>query len=405
MRRPIFMGDMTELKLAAKEADRCVACGLCLPSCPTYRKTGSEADSPRGRIQLINAVAQGRLTPSKRFSQHIDLCLTCRTCENVCPNGVGYGVLVDAARALIAPEIGLKQKIARWILRRHQRIAFAGRMLRLGEISGLRRVATQLQFLKPAAQILQNIPAQPTWEACYPAVQGKGEVALFLGCASSIMDPVTLRATIFVLNRLGYTVHVPSEQCCCGGIARQQGDTGASQDMLTQNKRAFAALGDMPIISAVSGCGMGLMDYMGNRVIDISAFLANADWQGVALTSLPATIHVHDACSLRNAMRQHKHVYDLLQHIPQADIQQLPGNDQCCGGAGSYMLTQPKMARQLRDDKMDVCKSTGARLLVTSNIGCALHIAAGLREDGMEIEVIHPIQLIARQMGFQTENT
>jgi glycolate oxidase iron-sulfur subunit len=207
-----------------------------------------------------------------------------------------------------------------------------------------------------------------------------------------------------VLNRLGYTVHIPPGQCCCGGIARQQGDAETSREMLEQNVRAFSALSDLPLLTTVSGCGMGLRDHMGKQVSDISTFLANADWRNVTLAPLNAIIHVHDACSLRNAMRQHKGVYDLLRRIPQADIQPLPGNDQCCGGAGSYMLTQPKMARALLDDKIEACLEAETRLLVTTNIGCALQIDAGLREEGMKIEVIHPVQLIARQMGFSKGN-
>lgn len=395
------MDKLEDLKIAAKEADRCVACGLCLPSCPTYRKTGSEADSPRGRIQLINAVAQGRLEVNDKFHQHIDLCLTCRTCENVCPNGVGYGKLIDAARATIARPPGLMQRIGNWMLRSHRRIAFTGRLLRFSQWIGLRTLVSHMPHARPVHHVLPVIPPQTAWQHFYPAQHPKGEVALFLGCASAVADPITLRAAIFVLTRLGYSVHIPPEQGCCGGIARQQGDASSSRKMLAQNAEAFATCGKMPIVTVASGCGMGLHDHIGPQVTDIAAFLASCDWSELQPNPLNAAVHVHDACSLRNVMRQHKPVYDLLNKISQADIQPLPGNDQCCGGAGSYVLTQPDMAKQLLDDKISACQTSSARLLVTSNIGCALHIAAGLRDAGMPVEVIHPVHLIARQLGFE----
>jgi glycolate oxidase iron-sulfur subunit len=409
MRLTFYHNQMLNTNQIIAEADRCVACGLCLPHCPTYHKTGSEADSPRGRIQLMSAVARDILPANARYQQHIDLCLSCRNCETACPNGVQYGALIDSARAQIAQSpnatkpsflnTSLKHLACKPISMR-----LAGQSLFLAQKTGLLKLANLVPALQKPLSLLPDTSAPQKWQTLYKtelAKQGQkkqGDVNLFLGCISSVFDTETLRASIFVLNKLGFDVHIPSQQACCGGLARQQGDTTTANKLIAQNNAAFNKA--YTTLTIASGCGAGLNDYADVKVMDISAFLAQANWADAELLPLAKDIILHDPCTLRNVQKSEKAVYALLQKIPQANVKPLSGNTQCCGGAGAYMLNQPDMAKQLLADKVKAVTKANASILATSNIGCALHIAAGLRAQKMAVEVLHPVSIIAKQMSF-----
>jgi glycolate oxidase iron-sulfur subunit len=359
-----------------------------LPHCPTYHKTQSEADSPRGRILLTQAIAQGVLPVNDKYMAHMDLCLTCRACERACPNQVEYGKIADHARALISTHRPAKwrERLALYLVGNKTLLRLSGVMLRIATVTGLNRLLPVL----PAA------PAQQYWKPVYPVSNARGEVQLFLGCASSVLEADTLAASIFVLNQLGYTVRVPRQQTCCGGLHAQAGHS--TGQLNRQNQAAFGA-SELPILSVASGCGSRLHELLPGRTVDIAAFLVQADgWDTVTLAPLAARIAVHEPCSLRNVLRSEASLYQLLQRIPGAEVLALPGNAQCCGGAGAYSLTQPEMAGKLRDDKIGLIEKTSADYLVTSNIGCALHIAGGLKNQ--QTVIIHPVMLLARQMGY-----
>ncbi|MGZ8984195.1 MAG: (Fe-S)-binding protein [Methylotenera sp.] len=386
------------------EADRCVACGLCLPHCPTYRKTGSEADSPRGRIQLMRAVAQDILPNNARFKEHIDLCLGCRSCEAVCPNSVNYGALVDTSRALFIQKKSVWFTLAKPLIR-HRYLQYT--LSWLVWLTQRCKLDNLLQRLIPAAKLLPVIDKPVAWKPMYPATAGKatskkGAVSLFLGCASNILDHQTLKASIYVLNNIGFDVHIPAQQTCCGSIARQMGDTDESDKLVALNQSSFDQ--NIPILTAASGCGAGLNDYLPQHNIqDISTFLMACDWTNTRIEALNERIYVQDPCTLRNVQKSHQAVYSLLKKIPGADVHALAGNGQCCGGAGAYMLTQNNMASNLRNDKLSAIKANNVAILATSNIGCSLHIANALREKNLTVSVMHPIQIIAKQMGFYSE--
>ncbi|SEL03880.1 (Fe-S)-binding protein [Nitrosovibrio tenuis] len=467
--------DSVSAELSAEisaEANRCVACGLCLPHCPTYRITQSEADSPRGRIALMSGVTSGRIPINARFALHMDRCLTCRACEAVCPNNVRFGQLIDKTRAMLEPSrletLNGKVRLKPWLrkLLEHELIAKPERiealrpLLRFYQRTGLQKwmrksgllgkskvalLDAQLPIIyKPCSLPGGTMPAQ-SWQERYPSTgEQRGEVGLFLGCVARLTDAATINAAIVVLNRLGYTVHVPREQTCCGALHQHGGELETAQKLARQNIRVFGELSFrglnlQAIISTASGCGAQLAEYFSlpalapseNRsaasrragdthagglalssqarnfsakVMDINAFLAIAEgWHDIKLKPLPYKVAVHEPCSLRNVLRGAAHPYKLLTRIPEAQIVPLSGNNQCCGAAGTYFADQPEMAQVLLHDKVAALNASGARYLATSNVGCAMHMGSTLGEPGSkagsQIEVVHPVTLLARQMG------
>ncbi len=417
------------------ESNQCVSCGLCLPHCPTYRLLKTEADSPRGRIALMNGVVRGNIPLNEKFIQHMDLCLSCRACEAVCPNHVSYGKLIDEAHALIAdsPDSFVIEKkkfnpkkffgksflmnpvrfdrmrsllyfvqktgLLRWLLTFN----------RFGKI-GLFRFVAQLPRIKSPYRITASKKyslLSDRWKEVYVAEgRVRGHVGLFLGCVARITDVATLNSSIFVLNRLGYTVHIPPQQTCCGAIYQHSGALEQAAGLMRQNKAVFSKLKITSIISTASGCGVQLLESgVANgdcQITDINQFLVTAEgWENIKIASLSQQVLVHDPCSLRNVISGHTYPYELIKRIPDVQVISLAGNDQCCGAAGTYFIEQPEIASMLLESKISAVKNHEARFLVTSNIGCAMHIANGLHEKGVGIEVLHPVTLLARQMGLE----
>ncbi len=421
-------------KIIVAKSDQCVSCGLCLPHCPTYRLLKSEADSPRGRIALMNGVANGRIPLNEKFVQHMNRCLTCRACEAVCPNNVSFGELIDQAKSLVVDlKSGGARKedsvTGRWLNRLSllhplhlERLRIIFRFLQktglLKWLSKFDRIKKNIifgyiarlpsiKFPYATAADKKFLLARNHWQEVYPAEgQERGHVGLFLGCVARIVDVVTLNSSIFVLNRLGYTVHIPSQQTCCGALSQHKGELQQAAIFARQNKSAFEKLKVRTIISTASGCGVQLLESnIGNencQVIDINQFLAGkTEWENVKIASLPQKILVHDPCSLRNVLGGHAYAYQLISLIPDAQAIPLAGNDQCCGAAGTYFIEQSEIADNLRESKISAVMSNRSQYLVTSNIGCALFLADGLLEGGINIEVVHPVTLLARQMGLQ----
>jgi glycolate oxidase iron-sulfur subunit len=401
------------------EADRCVLCGLCLPHCPTYRATQDENESPRGRISLLRATASGALPASERLAEHLSLCLGCRACERVCPLGVRYGEILEAGRALV--KIGrapLPARMALQLVVRTRLLEAFGRMLRLYQRSGLQPLLRssgllRLLGLERLDAQLPPLPMARRWRARYPADgEPRGRVALFLGCVARVLDADTLAVAIRLLTRLGFEVLVPENQTCCGALQREAGEPGAASGLRTRNVAAFQSSNVDAVISVASGCGATLAEYgkedrmaegFATRLRDINAFLADAALpESLTLAPLDQTIAVQDPCSLRNALRGEQSVYRLLERIPGVRVVPLPENHLCCGGAGAYPLREPAMAVRLRAPKLAHLAAMRPSVLASANIGCALHLANGLRTQGLDIPIVHPLVLFERQLQPKT---
>jgi len=393
------------------DADLCVKCGLCLPHCPTYTKTQNENESPRGRIALIQAWAGGHLAASKKLLDHVDNCLLCRACERVCPAVVPYGRLANNFREQMAADRGSTLAVS--LLKTVSHSKAAGRLAQSGlkfyQTTRLQKAARLLRLpsllrLAKVERLLPDYRERQALAAYYPATAKiKGSVGLFTGCLGTLLDYETVTSAIKVLTAAGFNVAIPAQQGCCGALALHAGDTETARQLAAGNCSAFAYNKLDAIVSIASGCGSQLQEYQqaefAGKVIDISQFLIKSGCDFSArLSTLAASVCLHTPCSLKNVMREEHGALKLLQQIPCIKLTPLPVSVQCCGSAGSYMLDHPQMAEALLGDLLALALERQPEYLLSSNIGCALHIAAGLRERGITLEVLHPIVLIARQL-------
>ncbi len=388
-------------------------CGLCLPHCPTYRLLRSEADSPRGRIALMQALAKGQLESSPSLQLHLDRCLVCRACERMCPSKVEYGRLINTSRNLLNAKKPARLKLLLESVVDISKLQRSATALRTYQRSGLQWLARKSGILKgldveALEGLLPELPDRIELQKYYPAtITARGEVGLFVGCIGSLIEGEIHLATIRLLNQLGFNVHVPEQQGCCGSLHQHSGEHETATKLAEVNRHAFAGLELNAIVSTASGCAAQLFEYaevfsdaLPAPLYEICDFLLQ-QWpdKGLQLKPQAQQAALHLPCTQRNVLRRPDATQQLLAKIPQLQLQPLAGNDQCCGAAGSYMLTQPELAERLREQKLDALADTDMNILVSNNLGCALHIAKGMEERGVKIEIVHPILLLAESLA------
>lgn len=401
--------------------DACVHCGFCLPACPTYEITADEADSPRGRIELMRALERGELTPDDEgLRHHLGRCLDCRACETVCPSAVTYGPALEAARAAIAGAVPAPTPVrlllrilasrglqnALWLLARVVRATGLPRVLSRGAGADAPRVAWTAAML--AASGGTGTPHRP---AHAPAAAGSGSrarVQLFTGCVQSGLFGHVHEATATALRHNDLDVGAPAGQVCCGALAAHAGDAGLARRLALANLRAFAGATGAIVVNA-AGCGAMLKHYaallagepahaaaareFSLRVRDVSEVLAE---RGPAPGNpLPLRVAYDAPCHLVHAQKLSREPLALLKAIPGIELVVLDEADRCCGAAGLYSLVEPELSAAVLARKLDAVRRVAPDVVATGNPGCQMQLGAGILLSDMDVDVRHPVELLA----------
>jgi glycolate oxidase iron-sulfur subunit len=389
---------------APSDADlaACVACGLCLPHCPTYRVTGEESASPRGRIAAMRSVAEGMSDPDATFAGFMDLCLVCRACEDVCPSHVAFGRMAERARVQVEPLRSRRERFLRWlgldvVLPRRKLLWLTAALQPLGRLLLPRRVRS---LVPHRSELFHRLP-----RVTEPDGEVRGTVAVLSGCVQDRWFRNVNRATIRVLARNGWRVVLPKDQRCCGALAAHHGRLDTARALAESNLRAFADA-DVVVVNA-AGCGSHLKEVgellgtaeaetFSAKVRDVMEFLHDEGLAAPSTNGGAERVAYHDACHALRAQKIKEQPRAVLTAIPGLEIDEIPGGDVCCGAAGLYNVLEPGMSSELRRRKAEAIASTGASVVASANPGCTMQIVAGLRELDSPREVVHPVELLDR---------
>ncbi|MEW6754495.1 MAG: (Fe-S)-binding protein [Candidatus Latescibacterota bacterium] len=419
---------------------QCLHCGLCLPSCPTYVETLRERSSPRGRIALMRAIADGRLEVSRSFAEEIYFCLGCLACTSACPAGVDYATLFERARAEVE-RVGVldsprrnavRQLVVNRLFTSRRRLHALGRLVRLYQRSGMEWVVRHagLRYLLPRTlrdlepltprisprfthQLFRrqqrDNPPRPRWR-----------VGLLSGCVQDLSFAEVNADTVYVLQLNGCEVVVPAGQECCGSLHAHNGESESARRLARINIDAFRPEALDAIITNAGGCGSHMKHYAqlleddsqyaerarlwSSRVKDIHEFLVEIGFRPPRGNGAVRRVTYHESCHLNHGQKVSRAPRQVLQSIPGVELVEMREADWCCGSAGIYNITQPEMAMKLLDRKMEHVARTGATVVASGNTGCTIQLEYGSRRAGVPMVVLHPVTLLAQAYRAEFEH-
>ena len=411
-------------ELNIPELYQCVHCGLCLNQCPTYRALRLEPESPRGRIHLVKAAAEGRIELTERFKEHLYLCLLCRACETACPSGVQYGRIAETAREQLGPPgspfaRALLNFVFTRLLPFPRRLALLFGLLRFYQRSGAQRILRPLlpAKLREMDSMLPAVPAKffHADAEVLPAIGARrARVGMLNGCVMPLLFGDVNAATVRVLRRNGCEMVLPKNQICCGALNIHNGESVAAKKMARHNIDVFLQANVDAIIVNAAGCGAVMREYgyllrddpeyrdkaerFSALVKDAGEFLAALGLVG-GLQPIEMTVTYQDPCHLAHGQKVRAQPRSLLQAIPGLKLVEMPGSDSCCGSAGIYNLTHSGMSQHLLKEKMQSVAATHAEAIVAPNPGCMLQLRYGAQRYGPHVKIFHLMDLLDRAGG------
>ncbi len=424
-----------ELVDYAKSLD-CIHCGLCLDSCPTYRLSGVESSSPRGRIHWMRAVAEERATPDAAFTEEMDYCLVCRNCESVCPAGVQFGAMMEVTRAGLPR--GPLARFARWVGFRHvlpsrRMLRLLATLLRIGQRTGALALVARLAGERGAP--LRALPSVPPrrerrpleLDSQRPAERATESVALLEGCVMPELYGRVNRATVQALAQVGIGARTPRKVTCCGSLHAHNGDREGARMLARKLIEGFETLVDpdgaaLPVVINSAGCGSHLRELsalfgdepewaaraerFSARVRDLSEVLEERgrDSAPSAAPSVANPVAWDDPCHLCHGQGVRSAPRVVLDRIAGLERVELERSESCCGSAGIYSMLRPADSKALLDEKIAALRVSGARTLVTANPGCQLQWESGVRAAGLDVRVMHLAEVVARASSEPSEN-
>lgn len=425
--------------LSYEAANMCVQCGYCLPACPTYESMGNEAQSPRGRINLVKMAAEGKIDLQQDLAEPIDLCLGCRACEVACPVNVPYGQIYEAAKEVITlqqkeeqkkPTAGMKirDQVLNNVFPHQNRLRFLGNATWLYQKTGVNKLAHKLKIVnkvsEPMGQFEKILPPVESPSKRYKfgdVFPSRGPkkmtVAFFPGCIMDAMMSKVNRLTIELLQSAGCEVFIPKGQNCCGALHAHQGSMEEARKLAKANIEAFESSGADYFINNAGGCGAMLREYDNlfkedvewharaqdfvEKTRDITEVLVELgplpfkkEWDGI--------ITYQDSCHLRNVQGVLEQPRELLRSVPGATFVEMEGSDRCCASGGIYNLIHFEESMKILDEKMVKAKETNAQTIVTTNPGCLLQMKLGVERSGLEqTRALHIVEVLAEACDIQ----